>query len=315
MGSDLVPFLFVTVLGAAIRYGLFESAAAAAYNSLIVFVLRTAADPPATIGAAATLAALIFLIGLLAGLLSREQKRYHRLALEEGKRSTRLLRERQDLLRRLMTAQEEERKRVVGELHDRLGRMIFEVLFGIRRLQALLSPGQAGLREELQAADSRVAACADGLRNFMERLRPAVLDDFGFPQAIAEYIESLDPADPKRCAIKLNVRTNDAELAGEAHLMFFRVAQEALVNVLKHSRATAAELFFGREGERVVLRVKDNGVGFDPEKVPRGHYGLLYMRERAEAYGAAWHVGSSPGRGTVVEVRLPVASRGGGAGR
>lgn len=219
-----------------------------------------------------------------------------------------LVRERQrkqELLWRLLHAEEEERKRIAGYLHDQLGRRLFELHYGLRQCQEQIGESDPLICEILARLDGEARRCGDEIRAIMNELRPAVLDDFGFPEALQEFVASLQ-ARGEFTQVQLEIDRNAAVADREAHLVLFRVLEEAVLNVRKHASARRLWIRFGPMGPRHAgLVVRDDGVGFEPSAIPPGHLGLLYMRERMEAVGGSLEVRSRPGQGTEVVARVP----------
>jgi signal transduction histidine kinase len=159
------------------------------------------------------------------------------------------------------------------------------------------------MRATVKTIGGDVQACSNDIRTMMNDLRPTVLDDFGFCEALREYVARMSDDAP----FELRLAIEDGMSAGraEAEAMLFRIVQEALLNVRKHANARRVEIVFGPgENGRGVLTIADDGEGFDPDTTEPGHFGLLTMRERAEALGGALEVSSALGGGTKVTVRL-----------
>jgi signal transduction histidine kinase len=209
-----------------------------------------------------------------------------------------------DLLWRLIHAEEEERKRIAGELHDRMGHRLFELTFGIDRCRRAVGDGSdvAVLLERL-GADAR--ACGDEIRELMNQLRPSLLDDFGASEAVKDYGAALQESG--ELAVRLDVDPDANAARPEVNAALFRILQEAVLNVRRHARAKQLWIELRRDARAglLELRVRDDGCGFDGSAPTRGHYGLLTMRERAEACGGAFEIESAPGSGTRVRVSLP----------
>jgi signal transduction histidine kinase len=138
------------------------------------------------------------------------------------------------------------------------------------------------------------------MRTLVLELRPAELSEAPFH----ELLEGLVTALESRKFLHVAVALDPVELDAATRLAFYRVAQEALGNIAKHTQATEVEITL-TSGEYIELRIHDNGGGFDPNTVPAGHLGLIIMRERAEAVGAKLEINTVPGRGT--DLRLSVA--------
>jgi signal transduction histidine kinase len=210
----------------------------------------------------------------------------------------------QRLLWRLIHAEEEERKRVAGEIHDRMGARFFELYFSVRRCQERLGERDPEAADLLSRLAGEAQAFADEIRGVMNELRPTVLDDFGFIEALREYVAALQAQGGLDVTLKIDETAKPAR--PEVNVMLFRVLQEAVLNVRKHAEARRLAVEWQTlEGGGASLAIRDDGRGFDPHALPRGHYGLLHMKERAEACGGKLDVRSRPNQGT--EVRVTVA--------
>jgi signal transduction histidine kinase len=228
------------------------------------------------------------------------------LAIEKARRfaDLRIARDKQHgLLHALITAQEQERKRVAEKWHERLGTKLFDILQSFRSCQTLITQRVPEARErfELLAADLDTVGAL--VRRFANELHPSVLDDFGFVAALREYVASLDEQEPFHVTVQAEAA--DQQLPSETHLTLFRITQEALCNIRQHAEARNVQIAFVQEHSGVSLMIKDDGRGFNPEHPPQGHFGLLYMRERAEACGGTFRVVSAHGQGTEVRVNFP----------
>jgi len=296
--SDFYPYFYLTIPATSMRFGVRETFLAMALNAaLSVVVYLGAPGTPHAPGDLALRVFYLFFSALIGALLSREARASARAARAERDRA-------RHLLWRLIHAEEEERKRVAGEIHDRMGRQLFELFYGIDRCRDAVGasdPASAALLARL-AGDAR--ACSDEIRNVMNELRPPVLDDFGFTEALREYAATL--ADQGELAIALDVDDAVRSARPEVNVTLFRILQEAVVNVRKHAAAQRLAIEFRRAGDdRVRLIVRDDGRGFDPAAPARGHFGLLYMRERAEACGGTLAIHSTPGAGTEIAITVP----------
>jgi signal transduction histidine kinase len=210
----------------------------------------------------------------------------------------------QQLLWRLIHAEEEERKRLAGEIHDRMGACLFELYFSVRRCQERLGERDPEAADLLSRVASEAQAFADEIRGVMNELRPTVLDDFGLIEALREYVATLQAQGGLDVTLKIDEHAKPVR--PEVNVMLFRVLQEAVLNVRKHAEARRLAVEWqALEGGAVSLTIRDDGRGFDPRALPRGHYGLLHMKERAEACGGNLDVRSQPNHGT--EVRVTVA--------
>ena len=211
--------------------------------------------------------------------------------------------EQHGLLQALITAQEQERKRTVEEWHDRLGTKLFDLLQDFRSCHTLILQRVPEGRERFEQLATDIDAMAALVRGFTNELHPSVLDDFGFVAALREYVAGLRGQEPFHLTVQ--AEEVDHQLPNEAHLTLFRITQEALRNIRQHAHASNVQIAFVQEHSGVSLMIKDDGQGFNPEQPAQGHFGLLYMRERAEACGGTFRVVSARGQGTEVRVNFP----------
>ena len=204
-------------------------------------------------------------------------------------------------------AQEEERKRIARELHDDTAQELVALSRELDRLAAIeKSPRALRKVEEIQ---DRIDEILDGVRRFSQDLRPSVLDDLGLLPALQWLTADMQ----KRSGIRVDMRVKGEErrLAPEVELLAFRIAQEALRNVWKHSEAAQADLLVEFRRNSVRLSVSDDGKGFSvPERAgdlaKQGKLGLAGMEERARLLGGRLELKSRPGEGTVVRLEVPV---------
>ena len=206
--------------------------------------------------------------------------------------------ERQRLLRRLAGAQEEERRRIAGSLHDDPVRQLSSIARGLEELEARAEGPQRLLIEDLR---ERAVGTTERLRRMLFDLRPTTLDREGLAAAIRHALE--------REAEVFEVRLDDrlgAEPPARARLALFRVVQEALANASRHSHAEGIKVMLDRRDGGYAVTVVDDGVGFEPERAERpGHLGLVRMQEQAELIGGWCRIDSTPAGGTTVEAWVP----------
>jgi signal transduction histidine kinase len=230
--------------------------------------------------------------------------------------------ERRRLLGRVLQAAEDERTRIAHDLHDgpvqQLAVLNYDVYRARKRLGDLLGRTAAEeLMEELQRTDEVLEAVEKGLgeetkvlRRLMSALRPPVLDNRGFADALREHAQRFE--EEKGIAVDIDLGLS-GRLPPELETVLYRIVQESLTNVAKHARAEHVSVAVDQPDDTVArLRVRDDGVGFDPGNLAQllreGHFGLAGMRERASLAGGTMEVGSLPGHGTTVEVRLPITA-------
>jgi PAS domain S-box-containing protein len=217
--------------------------------------------------------------------------------------------ERTELLTRLVFAQEDERRRIAREMHDQFGEQLTALGHRIAALKDA-SAGHPELAVPVQAVEAVARQLDEDVDHLVWELRPTALDDLGLQAALANYVKNWS----ERARISCELRAFgllDNRLASDAETTLYRIAQEALTNVAKHSRAKHVDVILERRADQVLLIVEDDGVGFDPEESgsTRQGFGLLGMQERASLVGAMLQVESSPGKGTTILVRMAAAGR------
>ncbi len=234
-------------------------------------------------------------------------KRQSCLLLEES----RLLQEKlRNLSRRILVVQEEERKRISSEIRD----VVDHVLTGINvRLAALkieASANPKGLGRKIATTQRLIEKSVEIVHRFARELRPAVLDDLGLIPALHSYLKSFI----KETGIRgsLTVFLDLERLSNVKRTMLYRIVQEALTNVMRHSHASRVEVIFEKRSDAVVMRIKDNGQSFDFQRICHCGVdkclGLLGMKERAEMVGGTFEIVSMPGEGTTITVHVPYSN-------
>jgi PAS domain S-box-containing protein len=209
---------------------------------------------------------------------------------------------RQALLRRLVHAQEEERRAIARDIHDDTIQSVFAVGLRLSALRTRLH--DAAQNEQLEALEESVSASTDRLRHLLFELRPAALDEGGLAPALREYLDVMKRENPIEVVLDASLEHTPAS---ETEVIAYRIAQEALGNVRKHARARRVECAVSAVDDGILTRISDDGVGFedDRRRPAAGHLGLVSMRERAEIAGGWFRITSSTGRGCVVEYWIP----------
>ncbi len=213
---------------------------------------------------------------------------------------------RSSLVNKLMAAQEEERGKLARQLHDDASQILSTVLLELTRLeqasQTELFERAKALREETEKALSRV-------HDMAAELRPPAIDDVGLAGALRRYVnECMTSSDVKIDFVATQLLPS--ELSYDAQVSVYRIAQEALLNVIRHSGAQCAGVTLERRKGWLVMTIEDDGHGFDRKKYtsgsPKRSLGLFGMRERASLLNGNVDIDSSPGTGTTVTVRIPL---------
>lgn len=212
----------------------------------------------------------------------------------------------QSLSRRLVDVQESERRHIARELHDEAGQALVSLRYGLRLLEREIDGGGSAT-ERVAELVQRTDAVIDGLHRLAADLRPVSLDHLGLEAALRQYSRSA--GSEFGLAVRFKARGFTSErLPTPVETALYRVVQEAMTNVVRHARATRVDVLAERRGDRVMVMVEDDGVGFEPDVLQRGeHFGLLGIRERAEALGGTLTVESALGAGTTVVVEVASA--------
>jgi signal transduction histidine kinase len=230
--------------------------------------------------------------------LQKSEQHYSQLLKKSDKLQEQLRR----LSRQILSAQEEERKRISRELHD----VIAQTLMGINIRLATLKKGASvttnGLDRNIANTQRMVEKSVDIVHAFARELRPAVLDDLGLIPALHSFVKLFS----RRTRIHVNLKVfAGVEAMDHSHrTILYRVAQEALTNVSRHAQASRVDLCIQKVGDDICMTVHDNGKSFEVDRMLNGRgqkrLGLLGMRERVEMIGGRFGVESTPGKGTAI---------------
>jgi len=217
----------------------------------------------------------------------------------------------QSLTRRLVQAEEAERRRIAGELHDRVGQTLSALNINLDiALGSLGESGAQDLRMRLRDSLGLVDGTLSTIENVMAELRPPLLEEYGIGAALGWYGEEF--AKRTNIAVKFDdqARERNRDLRREAAVGLFRIAQEALNNVAKHAQATQVQLGLDADKSHMTLTVGDNGKGFDPgaAEARATRLGMTTMRERVIAAGGSLEIESALGQGTTLRARVPFST-------
>ncbi len=229
--------------------------------------------------------------------------------ITDSKRAqTELVESREELRRlaqRMEKAREEERTNLARELHDTAGQAITAVKLDVSHIKKRLEQGQAPTPEELAALNDLLDQTADDVRRISSELRPGVLDDIGLDGAIEWQIDELRNRTALDCTVSLP--SEGSQLDDARRTTLFRVFQELLTNVVRHSEARSVHVTLESAASVVTLTVADDGCGVDMEKLDdSSSIGIIGMRERLRPHGGELHYDSAPGRGTTARVVMPM---------
>jgi PAS domain S-box-containing protein len=215
---------------------------------------------------------------------------------------------RQEFTQRLISAQEQERKRIAGELHDSLGQNLSLIK---NRIQLAISvPGLApAAANHLEAASKLMTDCLNEVRNLAHHLRPLPIEQSGLTDCLDSLVQEV--AESSAIHFEGRFEKVDDLFPGEQATVVYRIVQEALNNLVKHSRATAASVTVERDLHCVRLKIEDNGRGFDkatvigPHRIRSG-IGLTSIDERVRMLGGSLDIRTGPAQGTMLQVEIPL---------
>lgn len=234
----------------------------------------------------------------------RKSEQHSRKLLDHSRQLQEQLRH---LSRRILLAQEEERKRISRELHDVIAQMLTGINIRLATLKTEATVNVKGLSQKISRAQRMVEKSVDRVHRFARELRPAVLDDLGLVPALHSYLK--DFAKETGIRTSLIAFKGLEKLSAVKRTVLYRVAQEALTNVACHAQASQVGVDIRRVANTVRMQVRDDGRSFDVARALHSgknpHLGLLGMRERVEMVRGKFSVESVPGQGTVVQAQIP----------
>lgn len=207
-----------------------------------------------------------------------------------------------DALRRVVAAQELERRRLARELHDETGQALTSILLGLRRFEDKLRGAEE--REAAEELRALVVTTLQDVRRLAVELRPSALDDFGLAPALERLAGSFH--EQTGIQVDFEAALGDTRLPGEIETTLYRIAQEALTNVVKHARARSVSLVVQRRPGSVSAVIEDDGTGFDPESLDDHGLGLLGMQERLALIGGTLELETSERSGTTIAATVPL---------
>ncbi len=212
------------------------------------------------------------------------------------------------LMSRVNTAHEDERRRIARDLHDVVAQALLKIIYSSTFALDFINENPALAVEEIEEIRGKARESLAELRNIIGDLRPSSLEILGLQETLRRYTERFE----EQSGIITNANLEEVfGLNPQAELAVFRIFQEAMTNVQKHSQAREVTIDSSRSGEELTMVIRDNGVGFDPSKIEDHQstgerLGLLAMRERAELLGGKLEIDSRQGDGTTIVIRLPV---------
>jgi len=204
----------------------------------------------------------------------------------------------------LMLGQEAERKRVARELHDGVGQRIALLAMALREMEGLIPASSTALEEKLRGVEEEVGRIATDLHRLSHNLHPSTVTHLGLVPALRRLCKEF--SEQMNIAVEFVAAADCSGMSEETALALFRVGQECLANVAKHSKSREARVLLTQHAAEVRLTIVDSGVGFDVSQVHSNPgLGLVSIHERSRMLGADVEIRSSPSRGTQVELRMP----------
>lgn len=221
------------------------------------------------------------------------------------------------LSRQILSAQEDERKRISRELHDVIAQTLTGINIRLATLKREAAINTKGLDRNIARTQRLVEKSVNIIHEFARELRPAVLDDLGLIPALHSFVKLFSKR--TRIHVHLKAFAGVEQLDSNRRTILYRVAQEALNNVSRHAKASRVDLTIEPMADGLCMKVKDDGKSFQMENVlnaqGRKRLGLLGMRERLEMVGGRFDVESAPGKGTTIIAHLPMVRPTGGKRR
>ncbi|MBE0429808.1 MAG: HAMP domain-containing sensor histidine kinase [Thermoleophilia bacterium] len=211
----------------------------------------------------------------------------------------------------VIKAQEEERKRIARELHDETSQSLTGLVVGLRTVEKLMPEHLSEIRDRLANINDLARNTLNEVHTMAVRLRPSVLDDLGLPAALRSYVKEFSQNTGIYVDLRMNLQS--MRLEPELETVLYRVVQEALTNVARHSEASSCQIKLLINGSRLKGTISDNGRGFDPANVltsdrRNGGLGLHGMKERIELVGGSLTFDSSPNQGSIIHLDVPAGS-------
>jgi signal transduction histidine kinase len=218
----------------------------------------------------------------------------------------------QYLSRKVLRAQEEERKKISRELHDVIAQTLTTINVRLATLKKEATLNPTGFEKSIVRAQKLIRQSVDIVHRFARELRPTVLDDLGLLPALHTFMKSFREQTGIR--VSLSAFAGVEQVNGDKRTVLYRVAQEALTNVARHAQAGQVDVKIQKMDGVICMKIKDNGKGFQEQGVLHNkkgkRLGLLGMRERLEMVGGTFTVTSAPGKGTTILAQIPLMNSG-----
>jgi signal transduction histidine kinase len=208
----------------------------------------------------------------------------------------------------LETVREDEKVRLARELHDEIGSQLTAVKLDLAWVYERMKDQPGAVREKIGEVIKMVQAAVQSQRRIINDLRPSILDDFGIGAAIQWQAREFSTRNKIPCEVILY--DDEARLDPAQSVAVYRVLQEALTNISRHANATEVHLSLSRDEDIVAMEIRDNGIGITTEdQIKPGSHGLQGMIERVRQLGGSITIAGEQGKGTAIEIQLPVANK------
>lgn len=203
---------------------------------------------------------------------------------------------------------EEERRRIARDLHDGPAQDLTNISMRLGVVERLITTDPELALSELDRTNSRIVAAINDIRRLIYDLRPVAIDEIGLASATMELCRRCE----RDWQIRFHIHIDESATTGlvpARQVVLYRLIQEVLNNVHRHAQADTVWIDMVRFGANLRIEIRDNGRGFRPDEVPRGHFGIVGMRERARYLGGDLEVESSPGAGSTFRVQVPLPAQ------
>jgi PAS domain S-box-containing protein len=209
-----------------------------------------------------------------------------------------------ELTEHLQNIREQERAHMAREIHDELGQLLTVLKMDVSWLKKRVTTTEPAIKEKFTELLEMLDTTVKTVRRIASELRPTLLDDLGLVAAMEWHLEEFE----KRSGIakEFNTSVTEVSIDDSMKIGLFRILQESLTNVARHSQAQKVNVGLEKNNGHIILKITDNGKGFDTSRTTRKTLGLLGMKERTEMMGGEYQITSKPGEGTVVEIKVPV---------
>lgn len=204
----------------------------------------------------------------------------------------------------LVTLLEDERRRIARELHDEAGQLLIGIKINLRILANQIPDNLPDLRSNVDHLRQEVNRAAERLQALSRGLRPPTLDELGLEPALSRLTADFEQTSGVK--VKMETAVFPSRLEQPVEIACYRIVQEALTNIARHAQAKKVQITLTQNPNSLLLKIKDDGSGFEIEQTPSAGLGLLGMRERANMLGGHFAIVSKPGRGTQITVEMPL---------